>query len=164
MASFLGINTNNIILTINNLKPTKHRLELIETNINILDDTYNCSLSSAKEALWALKNFPGKKMIATPGIIECGKEKYNINFELGKLIAFCDYCIIIGNENKTAIFNGIKKAILENTKTPIQPKTYCENSLENAKQHFSLLNSGDTNSNTQVSYKPDACFSVASIS
>lgn len=144
LASYLGISANNIISTIKTLEPVEHRLELITTHINILDDTYNCSLTSAKEALWVLKNFPGKKMVATPGIIDCGKEKYNINFELGKQIAFCDYCIIIGEENKIAIVNGIKKAVSENPKPLKQPKTYCENSLEIAKQHFSKLNSGDT--------------------
>ena len=50
-------------------------------------------------------------MVVTPGIIECGKEKYNINNNLGKQMAFCDYCVIVGNENKQALVQGIKKEI-----------------------------------------------------
>ena len=83
-------------------------------------------------------------MIATPGIVECGKEKFNINYQLGTQLTFCDYIIIIGEENKSAILKGIKTAILENPKSRKTPKIYCENSLDTAKQHFLKLNSGDT--------------------
>lgn len=144
LANHLGITEENIVSTIKNLKPVEHRLELIETHINILDDTYNCSPASAKEAIWVLKQFPKNKMVATPGIVECGKEKFNINYQLGKQLTFCDYIIIIGEENKTAILKGIKTAILENPKSRKTPKIYCESTLDNAKQHFLKLNSGDT--------------------
>ena len=91
--------------------------------------------------LWVLKNFSGKKMIATPGIIECGKEKYNINFNLGKQMSFCDYCVIIGIENKQAIFEGIKKEIEE---TNLQPNIIFANTLDDAKQYFLKLDNNDT--------------------
>ncbi len=141
IAKQLGIDTNTIINTIEDLQPVNHRLQLIKTHINILDDSYNCSPASAKEALWVLSQFSGKKMIATPGIIECGKEKYNINFNLGKQMAFCNYCIIVGNENKQAIIDGIKKEI-ENTN--LQPQIIFANTLDDAKQYFSNLKPNDT--------------------
>ena len=141
LASFLEVSDENIISTIKNLQPVEHRLSLIQTHINILDDSYNCSPASAKEALWVLKNSPGKKMIITPGIIECGKEKYNINFELGKKLAHFDYIVIIGNENKQTIELGIKKEIEDKN---LQPQILFANSLDNAKQYFSKLNHGDT--------------------
>ncbi|MBQ8615837.1 MAG: hypothetical protein IJ415_04650, partial [Clostridia bacterium] len=141
LANLIGIKDKNILSAIENLQPIEHRLQLINTHINIIDDSYNCSPSSAKEALWVLKNFSGKKMIVTPGIIECGKEKYNINFKLGQQMAFCDLCVIIGNENKQAISDGIKKEI-ENKN--LQPEIIPSSSLEDAKQYFSHLNNGDT--------------------
>ncbi len=141
LANHLEISNKNIISAIQNLEQVPHRLSLTQTHINILDDSYNCSPASAKESLWVLKNFPGNKMIATPGIIECGKEKYNINFNLGKQLAHFDHLIIIGNENKQAILNGLKKEIEENT---LQPQIYFSPSLEESKQHFSKLNHGDT--------------------
>jgi len=144
LATHLEIEPENIIKSIESLNQVEHRLSLIKTHINILDDTYNCSLTSAKEALWVLAQFPNKKMVATPGIIECGKEKFNINHELGKQLSFCDYIIIVGRHNKDAILKGIKKVISENPKSLKIPKIYCENSLDNAKQHFLKLNSGDT--------------------
>jgi len=137
IANSLRVEKQNIISAVKNLQPIKHRLELIKAHINIIDDSYNCSPSSAKEALWVLKNFKGKKMIATPGIIECGKEKYNINFNLGKQIAFCDFCVIIGEENKHAIADGIKASNLS-------PTILFSKTLEEAKAYFSKLNPNDT--------------------
>ena len=138
LALELGIDINSIAKIVENLKPTPHRLELIKTHINILDDSYNCSIESAKEALWVLKKFTGKKMVVTPGIIEGGKDQYYINYKLGKMCAFCDYVIIIGNTNKKAILDGLKS--LEITRKNI---FLCPN-LEQAKRYFTLLNSGDT--------------------
>ncbi|MBR4998590.1 MAG: hypothetical protein IKY10_01800, partial [Clostridia bacterium] len=139
MAKILNINDKNIIKAIESLEPISHRLELIKTHINILDDSYNCSPSSAKESLWVLKNFSGKKMIATPGIIECGKEKYNINFNLGKQLNFCDYIIVIGNENKQALLDGINS-----TKHNLRPVVFEAKNLEEAKKHFNKLQTNDT--------------------
>ena len=81
-------------------------------------------------------------MIATPGIIECGKEKYNINFNLGKQMSFCDYCIIVGTENQQAILDGINTAKTKNNK--IAPQVFIVKNLEEAKQHFSKLQARDT--------------------
>lgn len=142
LAKSIGVSNKNIISSIKNLQPTPHRLQLIKTHINILDDSYNCSPASAKEALWILKNLPGKKMIATPGIIECGKQKYNINFNLGKQMSYCDYCIIIGNENKQAILEGITKP--SNTIKKPLPEILFANTLEDAKQYFKKLATDDT--------------------
>lgn len=137
----LGISIEHIISAIEKLEQVPHRLSLTQTHINILDDSYNCSPASSKEALCVLKQFSGKKMVATPGIIECGKEKHSINFNLGRQIAFCDYCIIIGNENKQSILDGIKKEIEE---TNLQPQILFANNLNEAKQYFSKLNNNDT--------------------
>ncbi len=142
MAFAIAINLNIkpeiIVDSIAKLKAIKHRLELIKTHIIILDDTYNCSLDSAKQALKVLHQFPNKKMIVTPGIIEGGKVQKNINFELGKMIAFCDYVIIVGTHNKESIFKGLLFKNF-NLKNLIFVPT-----LEEAKPHFSLLSNNDT--------------------
>ena len=141
LANYLEISTNNIISAIENLEQVPHRLSLTQTHINILDDSYNCSPASANESLWVLKQIPNKKMVVTPGIIECGKEKVNINYNLGKQLAYFEFVVIIGNENKQAILDGIKKEIEENN---LQPQIYFSPSLEEAKQYFSKLNNNDT--------------------
>jgi len=133
LACHLNIKTENIISSIENLQPIPHRLELIRTHINVLDDSYNCSIASAKEAIETLKTFKGRKMVVTPGIIEGGKRQSQINFELGEMLADFDFIVIVGNTNKEAILKGL------NTKNFESKNIFYANTLEDAKQYFSLL-------------------------
>ena len=135
LAFYLDVNIKNLIQTISNLTPTSHRLEYIRGAINILDDSYNCSLASAKESINVLLSTTGKKMIATPGIIEGGKDEYLINKKLGKLCKDIDYIIIIGNHNKFALLDGLRGSTT---------RIFIVYSLEDAKQYFSLLQSKDS--------------------
>ena len=134
----LGVSIDKLLETISNFKPVPHRLQLIKTHINILDDSYNCSIDSAKQAIWVLNQFKGKKMIVTPGIIEGGKRQHELNFELGKLCSFADFCIVVGNTNKKAILDGLKSQNF-NDKNIIFSK-----SLDEAKRYFTLLSNNDT--------------------
>lgn len=137
LAHRLGVEDDKIIKSIKELNQVPHRLELIKTHINILDDTYNCSLASAEEALKVLNSIDGKKMVATPGIIEAGKQESSINFKLGTLCSFCDYVVIIGNQNKTAIYNGLKHMNYPDKKICLAKN------LDEAKQYFHLLSFND---------------------
>ncbi len=140
MSKHLGVETENILKTIRNLSPTPHRLQLIKTDINIIDDSYNCSLSSAREALFVLEHSIGKKMVATPGIIEGGSHQFKINENLGKMLSIANYCILIGKYNREALISGIKKATTKSQSL----KILVADSLEDAKQYFSLLSPKDT--------------------
>ena len=137
LAINLGISIDNIKFVISNLKPIPHRLEHIKGAINILDDSYNCSLSSAKEAIEVLSFCENKKMIVTPGIIEAGKNQFEINFQLGELISKSDMIVIVGKTNKQALTKGIISA------NPAK-KILFANTLDDAKQYFKLLNQNDT--------------------
>ncbi len=136
LAVYLKVDDNNILNTIKNLQFTPHRLELIKTHINILDDSYNCSLSSAYQALKVLSALPNKKMVVTPGIIEGGKNEFYLNFKLGTMLKFCNYVIVVGEHNKNAILAGLNsvehKAVI-----------YIEKTLDDAKVHFKLLKKND---------------------
>lgn len=136
----MNISINEILNVIKNLEYTPHRLQLIKTHINILDDSYNCSLTSAKEALFVLKNFPNKKMVITPGIIEGGKQQYNINYALGQMLTIADYIVIVGKINKESILEGINS---NNNKQKSNKKILFAKSLDDAQQYFSLLNNND---------------------
>lgn len=138
LSKFLKIKDNDIVSAIENLKPTPHRLEYINADINILDDTYNCSIESAKQAIKVFDFFPNKKMIVTPGIIEAGSETYNINFELGKLCSNSSLCVIVGKENKEAILDGLKSQGFNE-----QNIMFAKN-LEQAKCYFFKLNLNDS--------------------
>ncbi len=136
LAFNLGMPIQNIISAINSLEFTPHRLELIQSRINILDDSYNCSIDSARASLNVLSQLKNKKAVATPGIIEGGNDEYKLNFQLGKMISNFDYAIIIGEHNKIALENGIT-----NKKSNI--KIYYAKTLEDAKKYFNLLHDGD---------------------
>lgn len=136
LAIELNVKIENIVDAIAELTPTPHRLEFIKSHINILDDSYNCSLASATEAINILSSTKHKKIIVTPGIIEGGKEQFQLNFKLGKMCKNLDYVIIIGETNKKAILSGIKS---QNFKC----KIFTCKSLEESKQHFNLLNQND---------------------
>lgn len=137
LAKELNISPNSLINTINDLQPTPHRLEYIKGRINILDDSYNCSISSAGEAIKVLEQTAFKKMILTPGIIEGGKQQFELNFKLGKLCKNLDFLIIVGQTNKKAILDGLKSQTNS-------VKIYFAKSLEDSKQYFSLLTNNDT--------------------
>ena len=131
----LNIEIDKLITRIPSLSATEHRLELIKTHINIIDDSYNCSIESAKTALQVLNSFPNKKMIVTPGIIEGGKQQYSLNQELAYLMdEVADFIVIIGETNKKCFKENIKKC----------KNVFYENTLDNAKKYFSLLKNNDT--------------------
>ncbi len=136
LAIKLNVEIDSIINAMKNLKFIPHRLELIKTHINILDDSYNCSLASAKESLFVLNELKNKKMVVTPGIIEGGKNEYLINYKLGQMCNTIDYLIIVGNHNKNAILNGARSV---NSKT----KIILTSTLNEAKKYFKLLNNDD---------------------
>ena len=136
LALELGVKIENIVEAISSLQPTPHRLEYIKSHINILDDSYNCSIESAKQAINVLNSTTNKKMAVTPGIIEGGKNQFNLNFKLGKLLKNLDYVIIVGETNKKAILSGIKS---QNYKC----KIILSKSLNESKQYFQLLNKDD---------------------
>ena len=135
LATKLGVDIENIVDAISELNFVPHRLELIKTNINILDDSYNCSIASSREALYVLTKFSGKKVVATPGIIEGGKSEFMINFHLGELLSVCDEVIIIGNHNKLALATGLGSKNFKNI-------VYCPTLLD-AQNEFKKLNIGD---------------------
>ncbi len=135
LAVYLKIDESCLVETIKNLNFVPHRLELIKTHINILDDSYNCSLSSAKEALKVFKQFPNKKMVVTPGIIEGGKFEFDLNFKLAQMLNMCDYIVIVGEHNKKALTAGL------NVKN--KTKVFYAKNLEDAKQYFKLLKRND---------------------
>lgn len=136
LAANLGVEMTEIVDTIKKLNYVPHRLELIKSDINILDDSYNCSLASAKEALYVLRALPNKKVVATPGIIEGGDCQFDINYELGKMLTCADKVLVIGTTNKNALTRAMESKKFKKYK--------CFQTLEEAKSEFNKLSKGDT--------------------
>ena len=108
----LDMTADEILRGIEKLEPIPHRLQLTESNgIYILDDGYNCNPKGAEEALLALSRFAGKKVVVTPGIVECGVLEEKINGELGEKLAQknFDKVILVGN----TLVGAVKKGYLD---------------------------------------------------
>lgn len=118
MATHLGVDIDSLVRLISTLAPTPHRLEYIRTpnGINILDDTFNCSVESSKLALSVLSKARGRKIVCTPGIIETGVNTADINTTLARNIErVADVIIVIGNTNKKYFVQSLrytKKSVL----------------------------------------------------
>lgn len=88
-----------------------HRLELIRNGrISIIDDTYNGNPVGAKRALEVLREFDGRRVVVTPGLVELGKREKEENEKLGKEIAnVANLALIIGRNGEY-----IRKGLIEN--------------------------------------------------
>lgn len=108
LAYLLKITPEEIEEAIEELSPTKHRLELLKNNFcTIIDDAYNSNILGAQEALAVLSSFEGVKIVITPGLVELGSEQSKANFNLGAMIAdVADYLIIMNNVNKNELLSG----------------------------------------------------------
>lgn len=149
LAKHLNISNKNLQAAIENMPGVPHRLEYVKGAINILDDSYNCSLESAKNSIAVLCQCPAEKMVVTPGIIEGGKQQEQINFELGKMLAKVDFIVIVGSTNKNELEKGILfqqqvDAINQSQQEHSAKKILFASTLEDAKQYFKLLNTNDT--------------------
>ncbi len=108
LASLMRIKIEDILKAIEELEPSKHRLEILKNNFcTIIDDSYNSNVLGSKEALNVLEKFEGIKIVITPGIVELGIAQSKANFEFGAMIAdVADYIIIMNNVNKNELLSG----------------------------------------------------------
>jgi UDP-N-acetylmuramoyl-tripeptide--D-alanyl-D-alanine ligase len=81
------------------LKPVPHRLQKIEAGGKIvIDDSFNGNLEGVLKSFQLVKQFPGKKIIVTPGLLEVPDE---FNQQIADHInEIFDYAIITGEKNR----------------------------------------------------------------
>lgn len=106
----LGLTKEQIIKGIEKLVPSPHRLALVPSSgtLIVIDDAYNGSVEGSRTALNVLSSYEGTKVVITPGLVELGKEQYQSNKMLGKLIAEnASYVIINGTTNYDALYEGL---------------------------------------------------------
>lgn len=90
----------------------KNRLELKnQGNYIMIDDAYNSNPVGSKEALNVLKQFKGRKIVVTPGMIELGSKQKELNYKFGTyMLGSCDYVILVGQKISKDIYDGLKKS------------------------------------------------------
>lgn len=122
LAYKLGVPTAKISEGLLMLPRVPHRLEIrtLDSGIVLIDDAYSSNVAGFKNALEVLSVFPKRiKVLATPGIVELGKETVRIHQELGKMAGdICDFVFLIGENERTrglqaGIGDGSKVLFLE---------------------------------------------------
>ena len=88
------------------LQSVPHRLQKIEVGGKIIiDDSFNGNLEGMLKSFKLVREYPGRKVIVTPGLVEATKE---MNEKLAKEInKTFDLAIITGNINKQTLCNNI---------------------------------------------------------
>ena len=110
VALSLGMSAEQISHGISKIKPVEHRLQLIRHpgGLNIIDDAFNSNIRGAKQAFQVLKDFPRKRVIVTPGMVELGEQEYEMNREFGRsMAACCDTAVLVGRKRSEAIKEGM---------------------------------------------------------
>ena len=105
----LGLSLDEIAAAARTLEPVEHRLQLIhgQGGVTVIDDAYNSNPAGARAALAVLAEFPGRKVLVTPGMVELGTLLDERHAEFGReAAAICDYVILIGQRRTTAIAEG----------------------------------------------------------
>lgn len=98
----LNQNIDVTVARANKIVQTPHRMQLYRgANCYILDDSYNGSITGVSSCCKTLSKFDCTKVVITQGLVECGKQRRELNVECGKLLGnACDVAVVLGNNSK----------------------------------------------------------------
>lgn len=93
------------------IKPIKHRLSYeFVRNIHIYDDSYNSNIVGFQNSIEVIKQINLKKILITPGIVDCGKMTKELNEKIAVEIEdVFDEVYIIDNYSGRFIYNALDK-------------------------------------------------------
>jgi len=134
-----GLNVEELKQKILKLEPIPHRLQKIEVGGKIIiDDSFNGNLEGMIESYKLVKEYGGRKILVTPGIVEATDEQ---NIKLAKKIdEVFDLVVLTGSINKKVLC----KNIINTDKIVLNDKKNLEKILaENTKQGDLILFSND---------------------
>ena len=89
------------------------RLELLSggAGVSIIDDAFNANPVGAQCALRVIRDFPGRRIIITPGMVELGGNEDGFNRAFGEQMAdSVDIAILVGKKHTQPIVDGLTKA------------------------------------------------------
>ncbi len=134
IAKALGIGNQEIVNSLKNIKGVEHRLSKIEAGGKIIiDDSFNGNFEGMAASYALVKNYQGRKILITPGIIESDEES---NKKLAHIMdEVFDKIIITGTVNAALLFSEIQHA----KKVLLKDKSKLEESLANETQAGDLI-------------------------
>lgn len=93
------------------LKQESNRLQIKKyDNRIVLDDSFNSNYKGFVSALKTLKNYKGKKVLITPGIVELGKYEKQIYMDLANhIVANTDIIILVGYYETKLLYEQLSK-------------------------------------------------------
>ncbi len=106
----LGLDLRQIARGIARLQPVEHRLQLIHRagGLTMIDDAFNSNPQGAKAALDVLRQFPPRRVIVTPGMVELGEGEADFNREFGREMAQAvDAAVLVGPKHTAPIREGL---------------------------------------------------------
>ena len=108
----LGMTLRQIARGISRIAPVEHRLQLIPSaGVTIIDDAFNSNPKGAQAALKVLREFEGRRIIITPGMVELGAGEEQFNYDFGTMMADCvDVAILVGKKHTAPIARGLAEA------------------------------------------------------
>ena len=109
VAHRFGIPLADLCYPVRMLHPVEHRLQLLPGGI--IDDAYNSNPAGFRAALEVLRDFPGQRILVTPGMVELGERQEALNRELGAAAAdCCDYAVLVGQRQAPPLREGLLSA------------------------------------------------------
>ena len=107
----LGMSEEAIQLGVGRIQQVEHRLSMKRTpgGVTIIDDAFNSNPVGSKMALEVLGSFKGgKRICVTPGMVELGSRRDELNEKLGVHIGEnADVAIIVNEYNRESLTRGI---------------------------------------------------------
>lgn len=139
----LGVPEEKIRIGVSRIEQVEHRLNVKRTpgGVTIIDDAFNSNPDGSKMALEVLGRFKtGKRICVTPGMIELGDRREELNEALGRHIGEnADIAIIVNEYNRDALVEGVLSTGFD------KKNLYTVESFETSQKLLStLLKPGDT--------------------
>lgn len=109
----LGMTLKQIARGVARLEPVEHRLQLLDTpgGMTIIDDAFNSNPRGAQAALNVLAQFPPRRIVITPGMVELGGGEAEFNRAFGKQMAGCaEVVMLVGRKHTRPIAEGLAEA------------------------------------------------------
>jgi UDP-N-acetylmuramoyl-tripeptide--D-alanyl-D-alanine ligase len=122
LGAAVGLDPDVMVAALRTLKPVSNRLEVVEERgVTWIRDAYNSNQFGFRAALEVAAALPvARRILATPGVIELGRQQFDVNRALSKeAAAVCDTTLIVSDTNKEAFVAGHRDAGREGALVPV---------------------------------------------